>query len=87
MPEICRFYGITIHFFYDEHNPPHFHAYYGSQRAVFEIKTLKLIEGKIPKNMALLVVQWAYLHRDELLICWEQVMKGRVPNKIKPIRR
>jgi hypothetical protein len=25
MPEICRFYGIVIKMFYDEHNPPHFH--------------------------------------------------------------
>ena len=26
MPEISRFYGIIISIFYDEHNPPHFHA-------------------------------------------------------------
>jgi hypothetical protein len=51
MPEISRFYGITIHFFYDDHNPPHFHAYYGNQRAVFSIKTLKIIEGKYLKEL------------------------------------
>ncbi|MCL0061309.1 DUF4160 domain-containing protein [Thermodesulfovibrionales bacterium] len=26
MPEISRFFGIIIRMFYDEHNPPHFHA-------------------------------------------------------------
>jgi len=32
MPEISRFYGIVIKIFYDDHNPPHFHAEYGSMR-------------------------------------------------------
>jgi hypothetical protein len=26
MPEVSRFYGIVIKIFYDDHNPPHFHA-------------------------------------------------------------
>jgi len=26
MPEICRFFGIVIKMFFDDHNPPHFHA-------------------------------------------------------------
>ena len=25
MPEICRFLGIVISMYFDEHNPPHFH--------------------------------------------------------------
>lgn len=29
MPEISRFYGIIIAIYYNEHNPPHFHAKYG----------------------------------------------------------
>jgi hypothetical protein len=29
MPKISRFYGIVIRMFYDDHNPPHFHALYG----------------------------------------------------------
>ena len=32
MPEISRFYGIIIAMFYDEHNPPHFHARYGGYK-------------------------------------------------------
>ena len=24
MPEICRFFGIIIRMFFDEHDPPHF---------------------------------------------------------------
>ena len=33
MPEISRFLGIVIKMFFDDHNPPHFHAEYGSDRA------------------------------------------------------
>jgi hypothetical protein len=29
MPEISRFLGIVISIYYNEHNPPHFHAEYG----------------------------------------------------------
>lgn len=28
MSEISRFYGIIIHMFFNDHNPPHFHAEY-----------------------------------------------------------
>ena len=29
MPEICRFYGIIIRMYFDDHLPAHFHALYG----------------------------------------------------------
>jgi hypothetical protein len=29
MPEICRFYGIIIQMFFNDHNPPHFHILWG----------------------------------------------------------
>ena len=34
MPEICRFLGIVITMYFDEHNPPHFHIRYNDYRAV-----------------------------------------------------
>ena len=34
MPEISRFFGIIISIFYDDHNPPHFHARYGDYDAL-----------------------------------------------------
>jgi hypothetical protein len=37
MPEISRFYGLVI-LNYNDHNPPHFHVRYGSQRAVIGIE-------------------------------------------------
>jgi hypothetical protein len=29
MPEISRFFGIVIRMYFDDHDPPHFHARYG----------------------------------------------------------
>jgi len=37
MPEICRFYGIIIKMFFDDHHPPHFHAIYSDFEALIEI--------------------------------------------------
>jgi len=28
MPEVSRFYGIIIRFYFRDHPPPHFHAIY-----------------------------------------------------------
>lgn len=87
MPEICRFKGITIHIYYDDHNPPHFHAIYGNKKAVFRIDTLDRIEGKIPRAKELVVVQWAYLNRKELLEAWNTVVvKKQTPEKLKPFK-
>lgn len=86
MPEISRFYGITVKFFYKDHNPPHFHVEYSGQEAVFSIETLEIIEGKIPKKQALLVVQWTFLHRKELMEAWKAVRNNQEPNKIKPLK-
>jgi hypothetical protein len=45
MPTISQFYGITIRMYFDDHPPPHFHAYYGSDAAKIEIDTLRVSEG------------------------------------------
>lgn len=44
MPEISRFLGIVIAMFYNDHNPPHFHAKYGDFRAAIAIHTGEIIE-------------------------------------------
>ncbi len=71
MPEICRFLGIVITMYFDEHNPPHFHVRYNDYRASMEIRTLNVIAGTIPARVRGLVEEWAELHRGELLAMWE----------------
>ena len=71
MPEICRFLGIVITMYFDEHNPPHFHVRYNDYRASLEIRTLNVMTGTLPARVRGLVEEWAELHRDELLTMWE----------------
>ena len=40
MPEISRFLGIVIKMFFDDHNPPHFHAEYGGEVALIDIRKI-----------------------------------------------
>lgn len=85
MPEICRFLGIVISMYYKEHMPPHFHAKYGNQRAAFSIKDFKIIEGRLPKRVISLVLEWAFEHRDELMEDWELARKREGLRKIPPL--
>lgn len=86
MPEISRFFGIIIAMFFDEHNPPHFHARYGGDKASIEIDSLRVLEGSLPPRVLGLVIEWASQHRDELLSNWEQVIQNKQPQKIEPLR-
>jgi len=88
MPEICRFYGIIISIFYDEHNPPHFHARYGGQKAAMaiDINKLSILEGRLQPRALGLVIEWASLHKKELLEDWELAKNSQPPKKITPIK-
>ena len=67
MPEISRFLGIIIRMFYNEHNPPHFHAVYNEHEAEINIETLEVTQGSLPKKVYALVLEWAVEHRTELM--------------------
>ena len=85
MPEICRFYGIIIAMFYDEHNPPHFHARYGDYKVSIDIRSLSVLEGKFPPRALGLVIEWASLHQEELMKDWYLAEQKRALNKINPL--
>jgi len=51
MPEISRFFGIVIKMFFDDHNPPHFHAEYGGEVTLIEIRNLSVVVwGRTKRN-------------------------------------
>jgi len=70
VPEVSRFFGIAISMYFEDHQPPHFHARYGGSHGVFEIASLSLLRGSLPGRPRGLVVEWASAHRDELLANW-----------------
>ena len=82
MPEISRFFGIVIAIYWKEHGVPHFHAKYASHRASFSIAGLRLLEGDLPPRVRALVLEWAFLHRTELMANWRM---ARAKQSLKPI--
>ena len=87
MPVISKFLGIDIKMYFREHNPPHFHAVYQNYKAVFDIKTCKMVEGKFPKRQRQFVEVWAYLHRDELQTNRQMLQERHLPDSIPPLRK
>ncbi|MGH8590910.1 MAG: DUF4160 domain-containing protein [Gammaproteobacteria bacterium] len=85
MPEISRFLGIIITMYFNEHNPPHFHARYGEHKAEIAIETLSLIAGRLPPRVLGLVMEWAALHRAELLEDWDLARRQAELKKIAPL--
>lgn len=81
MPEICRFLGIVISMYYDEHNPPHFHVRYNEYRAIIGIRDFNLLDGELPARVRGLVQEWAELHQGELMAMW----RSQEFHKIAPL--
>ena len=81
MPEISRFYGIVIKMFFKpkEHEPSHIHALYGENVGIFDLRTLNMTEGDLPKKAQELVKEWLTAHQDELLKMWEKQDIGKLP--------
>jgi hypothetical protein len=86
MPTISVFYGIIIRMFFDDHEPPHFHAYYAEHQAVIDIQQLNLIEGYLPRRALQLVLDWSELHQSELLEDWFLCKNKQSPNLIQPLQ-
>ena len=49
--QIALSLGIIIRMFYNEHNPPHFHAIYNEFEAEFDIMTLEVVARELPNSV------------------------------------
>jgi hypothetical protein len=85
MPEISRFYGIIIRMFFDDHNPPHFHAFYGEYEVLIDINTFAVFAGHLSPRALGLVIEWATLHQDELIDNWDKAQGQQPLSKIEPL--
>lgn len=85
MPEISRFFGIVIRMYYDDHEPPHFHAIYGSAEAQVRVTPVGMMAGQLPPRALALVVEWARLHEGELLDNWRRLRSDEPPTRIAPL--
>jgi hypothetical protein len=85
MPTICRFYGILVQMYYDDHNSLYFHGIYGHNKAVIAIGDLAILEGDLPPKAVGLVMEWAKAHKGELMKEWEPARQSKTLFPIDPL--
>lgn len=86
VPVISRFMGIVIAMFFDDHDPPHFHARHAEGSAKVRIDLIDVIESSLPRRQLRLVLAWAELHQDELVENWRLARLGETLREIEPLR-
>jgi hypothetical protein len=88
MPVISSFYGIIIRMYFGDHVPPHFHAQYNEHNAIISIQDFGIIEGYLPPKAMALIVEWAIIHKEELLENWNTLSETETGTfkKIDPLK-
>src|SRR5215210_9382142 len=77
MPRISSFYGIVIWMYWNDHNPPHFHATYADFEILIRIVDLSIYSGSLPARAFGLVMECASLHQNELIENWVLLKEER----------
>ena len=88
MPELCRFYGISISMLFKDikqHSKPHVHISYSGHMATVGIDG-ELLGGEFPSKQFKLVQAWLVLHEDELYDTWNKAVQGHPFDKIAPLQ-
>ena len=85
MPEVCRFLGIIITIYYNDHPRPDFYVRYNQQKAIIDIESLSILEGKLTPRVLGLVIEWAAMHKSELLENWQLARQNNPLEKIEPL--
>ena len=69
---------------FNEHDPPHFHAKYGSYHISVEIAT-GIVEGRFPPRALRHVMDWLELHRTELTRNWNSIQTSGTFHAVQPL--
>ncbi len=85
MPRISSFYGIVIWMYWNDYNPPHFHATYSDFEVLIRINDLSVYAGSLPPRALGLVIEWAVLHQNELSENWKLMTEDKPLQKIDPL--
>lgn len=85
MPTISQFHGIDIVMYFNDHAPPHFHAFHGGDEALVEWNPTRIQRGKLPAKALKQVFAWAALHRAELDANWSLARQGMPVHPVPPL--
>ena len=64
IPELCRFHGIIIRMYSEDHPPPHFHVEYSGREAQVRIEPIHVLQGRLPPRIPRLIIGWASIHQE-----------------------
>ncbi len=70
MPQVPRFYGIIK---------------YGEYKCQISIQDLSILNGSLPNRAYALVLEWAAMHREELMQNWNLAVQNKPVNQIAPL--
>jgi uncharacterized protein DUF4160 len=85
VPEVSRFLGIVVGMFFNDHNPPHFHASYGDHEVAVSIRDGAVLWGSLPARALGHVQEWRQAHLGELEENWERARGKRPLQPIAPL--
>lgn len=83
MPEVCRFYGMSIKLFWKDHLPKHVHVVSGSDKLKIAFDG-KIISGTIEQNKLRVLREWLNKRQNELNDRWEKMIENQPFERIEP---
>jgi uncharacterized protein DUF4160 len=72
VPTIAYFLGIAVSMYYRDHNPPHIHVEYQGFEALVAIDDARILRGRLPPTVMLIIRRWVTLRRDALMENWRR---------------
>jgi len=82
MPTIAYFLGISVAMYYRDHNPPHIHVLYPGYEALIAIDDARVLRGRLPPTVMLVVRRWVTLRRNALLENWARARRQEALERI-----
>ena len=85
MPTISQFHGITVMMFYEDHDPPHFHARHAGFKAKFAIADLSVLssKGDLRTRDVARIRSWGRANQTALVENWFRCQRGEPVRKIE----
>ncbi len=76
MPEVCRFHGMSIKLFWNDHPPKHIHVFSGDDRLKITFEG-KILSGKMEQHKLRILRDWLIKRHNELNDRWEKIMNNQ----------
>ena len=85
MPTISSFHGVDVCMYFNDHLPPHFHAFHGDDEVLVSFNPPAVYRGSLPNKVLKKVMEWAALYPNELDDDWQRARNGQPLLPIPPL--